>query len=285
MNYNIFSSTAPAMPKPGKGTEFVKLALSQASKDMREVLIPMAIPALAAHLTDVRFMYCDNKFYEMCGQMGHLIGPSGIGKAQLSHLVEAIMRPFRKHDEIEYKKLVDWQRQMKTKGANKEKPERPDVSFWFPPADITNPAFIQNAMALEKLGERTQYLNLPEVEMADKMCGGHRQVSQMVRNIYDCQRAGALRATADGVTGNPVLRVNLTFTSTPDAARLFYKKDLTNGFFGRIPLCLQGSRRATGQDSTPRHLWAGLHGTAGQLSAQVGQLQGRIHREAAQQDS
>ena len=130
MIYNIFSSTAPAMPKPGKGTEFVKLALSQASKDMREVLIPMAIPALAAHLTDVRFMYCDNKFYEMCGQMGHLIGPSGIGKAQLSHLVEAIMRPFRKHDEIEFKKLVDWQRQMKTKGANKEKPERPDVSFW-----------------------------------------------------------------------------------------------------------------------------------------------------------
>lgn len=70
MSYNIFSSTAPAMPKPSKGTEFVKFAISQASKDMREVLIPMAIPALAAHLTDVRFMYSDNKFYEMCGQMG-----------------------------------------------------------------------------------------------------------------------------------------------------------------------------------------------------------------------
>ena len=198
MSYNIFSSTAPAMPKPSKGTEFVKFAISQASKDMREVLIPMAIPALAAHLTDVRFMYSDNKFYEMCGQMGHLIGPSGIGKAQLGHLVEAIMRNFRKHDETEFKKLVDWQRQMKTKGANKEKPERPDVSFWFPPADVTNPAFIQNAMACEKLGERTQYLNLPEVEMADRICGGHKQVSQMVRNIFDCQRAGALRATARG---------------------------------------------------------------------------------------
>ncbi len=44
MNYNIFSNTAPAMPKPCKGTEFVKFAISQASKDMREVLIPMAIP-------------------------------------------------------------------------------------------------------------------------------------------------------------------------------------------------------------------------------------------------
>lgn len=102
-------------------------------------------------------------------------------------------------------------------------------------------------MALEKLGQRTQYLNLPEVEMADKMCGGHKQVSQMVRNIYDCQRAGALRATADGVTGNPVLRVNLTFTSTPDAARLFYKKDLTNGFFGRIPFAYKARGERLGK--------------------------------------
>lgn len=67
---------------------------------------------------------------------------------------------------------------MKTKGANKEKPERPDVAFWYPPADMTNAAFIQNSMALEKLGGRTQFVNLPEVEMADRMFGGHRQVSQ-----------------------------------------------------------------------------------------------------------
>ena len=247
MQYDIFSSTAPAMPKPSKGTEFCKLLLSQASQDMREPLVPMAIPALAAHLTDVEFMYSDNKYYELCGQMGHLIGPSGVGKAQLTHLVEAIMRPFRDHDEVEYKKLVDWQRQMKTKGANKEKPERPDVSFWFPPADLTNPAFIQNAMALEKMGGRTMYLNLPEVEMADKMCGGHRQVSQTIRNIYDRQRAGALRATADGVTGNPILRVNMTFSSTPDAARAFYKKDLTNGFFGRIPFAYKARGERKGK--------------------------------------
>lgn len=247
MKYDIFSNVAPAMPRPTKGTEFCKLLLSQASRDMREPLVPMAIPALAAHLKDVEFMYCDNNYYEMCGQMGHLIGPSGIGKAQLTQLVEAIMRPFRIHDEIEYQKLVDWQRQVKTKGANKEKPERPDVSFWFPPSDLTNPAFIQNAMALEKQGGRTQYLNLPEIEMANKMCGGHRQVSQTVRNIYDRQRAGALRATADGVTGNPILRVNITFSSTPDAARAFYKNDLTNGFFGRIPFAYKARGERKGR--------------------------------------
>ena len=247
MNYKIFGNTAPAMPKPAKGTEFCKLLLSQTSKDMRDPLVPMAIPALAAHLTDVEFMYCDNKYYELCGQMGHLIGPSGVGKAQLTHLIEAIMRRFREHDEVEYQRLVDWQRQMKTSAANKQKPERPEVSFWFPPCDLTNPAFIQNAMALEKQGGRTQYLNLPEIEMADRMCGGHRQVSQVVRNIYDRQRAGALRATSDGVTGNPLLRVNLTFSSTPDAARAFYRKDLTNGFFGRIPFAYKARGERKGK--------------------------------------
>lgn len=197
MNYNIFDRTAPTMPNPTKGTEIVKMLLSQASKDMRETLVPMAIPALAAHLADVQFMYSDNKYYELCGQMGHLIGPSGIGKAQLTHLLEAIMRPFRDHDAKEYDKLIEWQRQVKTRGANKEKPERPDVSFWFPPSDVTNPAFLQNAMALEALGGRTQYLNLPEVEMLDCLCSGHIQVTQMLCNIYGRQTPTAKPSRPD----------------------------------------------------------------------------------------
>lgn len=49
---------------------------------MQNPLIPMAIPALAAHLLKVEFMYCDNNFHEMCGQMGHLIGLSGVGNKQ-----------------------------------------------------------------------------------------------------------------------------------------------------------------------------------------------------------
>ena len=237
MTYNIFDRTAPAMPKPGKGTEIVKLLLSQVSKEMQEPLLPMTIPALAAHVSDVELMYSDNKYYELCGQMGHLLGPSGIGKDQLHDLIEAIMRSFRDHDEIEYKKLENWQHVKNTKGDNKDKPDRPDVAIWFPPIDVTSAAFLQNALGLEKLGARTQYLNLPEpeVEMVDKMCGGHKQVSMMVRNIYDRKRVGALRATAEGVTGNPLIRANLTFSSIPEVARMFYKRDMINGFFGRIP--------------------------------------------------
>ena len=94
MTYDIFKRTAPAMPNPGKGTKIVGFLLSKASKDMQEVLVPMIMPALSSHLAEVQFQYSDNKYYGMSGQMGHLIGPSGVGKAQLTHLVEAVMRIF-----------------------------------------------------------------------------------------------------------------------------------------------------------------------------------------------
>ena len=61
MTYDIFSKTVPAMPKPSKGTNFIKFILSKASKDMQEPLVPMCIPALAAHLSEVSFTYSDNK--------------------------------------------------------------------------------------------------------------------------------------------------------------------------------------------------------------------------------
>ena len=234
MRYDISKASAPKMPNLGKGTECIKILLSQVSKDVQEPLVPMLFPILGAHISGTEFQYPDLTWKETCGMMANMVAESGGNKGQLSYLVEAICRDFRLHDETELKKLVEWQKQVKTKGANKEKPARPDVAFWFPPADVTNPAFIQNAMACERLGERTQYINMPEVEMADRMCGGHRQVTQVLRNIYDRQRAGALRATADGVTGNPILRANLTISSTPFATRKFYKYDLHNGTFGRM---------------------------------------------------
>ena len=234
MRYDISKSTAPVMPTLGKGTECIKLLLTQASKDMYEPLVPMFFPILGAHISGAEFLYPDLSWKELTGLMANLVAHSGDNKGQLTTLAKAICRDFRQHDEAEEKKLLVWQKLKNTKGANKDKPDRPDVAFRFPPSNTTNAAFIQNAMALEAQGGLTQYFNLPEVEMADRLCGGHKQVSVLLRNVYDRDRAGALRATADGVTGNPTIRACFTISSNPDSTRRFYKYELTNGTFGRM---------------------------------------------------
>ena len=47
------------MPYLGKGTECIKLLLSQTSKDMREPLVPILFPILGAHICDAKFQYPD----------------------------------------------------------------------------------------------------------------------------------------------------------------------------------------------------------------------------------
>ena len=53
MKYNISKSKAPEMPNLGKGTECIKLLLSQASKDMHEPLVLMFFPHLS-HITSTQ---------------------------------------------------------------------------------------------------------------------------------------------------------------------------------------------------------------------------------------
>jgi len=247
MKYDISKPSAPAMPNLGKGTECIKLLLSQASKDMYEPLVPMFFPILGAHISGAEFQYPDYSWKEPTGMMANIVAYSGDNKGQLTTLAKAICRDFSQHDETEEKKLLVWQKQKNTKGANKDKPERPDVAFRFPPSNTTNAAFIQNAMGLEAQGGLTQYFNLPEVEMADRLCGGHKQVSVLLRNVYDRDRAGALRATADGVTGNPIIRACFTISSNPTSTRKFYKNELFNGTFGRMVFSFKPRNGRSGQ--------------------------------------
>ena len=237
MTYDIFSNL-PQEPTIGRGTEFLKFLTSKASAKMRQPLKPMAFPALSAHISsEVKMKYSDGKYYEVgAGQLGHLIGVSGIGKRELCHLVGAICRDFEAHDAAEFQRLSLWVSQMKSRAANKAKPERPsDIYFLYPPEDVTKPAFAQNCQALEQNGGLTQYLNLSECEAACRIAGSKNQMSVLIRNAFDVERGGGqLRASESGISANPIIRLCMTMSSTPEVAQAFYKRDMRNGFFSRV---------------------------------------------------
>lgn len=108
MKYDISKSASPKMPNLGKGTECIKLLLSQASVNMHEPLVPMFFPVLGAHISGAEFQYPDFTWKELCGMMANLVGDSGCNKGQFPLIVEAINRDFRQHDKAEMDKLVEW---------------------------------------------------------------------------------------------------------------------------------------------------------------------------------
>ena len=94
MRYDISKKTAPAMPNLGKGTECIKLLLSQASKEMHEPLVPMFFPILGAHISGAEFQYPDYSWKEPTGKMAHLVAHSDDNKAQLAILFAEALQFF-----------------------------------------------------------------------------------------------------------------------------------------------------------------------------------------------
>ena len=87
MRYDISKATAPKMPALGKGTECIKILLSQVSKDNYEPFVPMFFPVFGAHISGAEFQYPDNSW--------NLVANSGDNKGQLSPVIEAICRDSR----------------------------------------------------------------------------------------------------------------------------------------------------------------------------------------------
>ena len=83
MTYNIFSSSAPAISKPEKGTEIITFL----SSEMRKTISPMPFSAFVSHLRGVKVIYCNNRFLKFPGQINHFIDPSGVEKHHLDEIV------------------------------------------------------------------------------------------------------------------------------------------------------------------------------------------------------
>ena len=234
MLYDITKPVAPAMPNLGKGLEAIRLLLSQTSQDMHAPILPMLFPVLGAKISNVEFQYPSGEWLELCGQMAALVADSGNNKGQFGLLVEAIMRDERRSDKEELDKFLVYQKTCKKRSQTKERPEEVFPQMRFLPSDTTRPGYLKAQMAAEAHGGYTTFIDSPEIDMLINLCGGKKQVTQILRLIHDRKIYQALRATLDGVSGSATLRTNITMSSTPVVVRNFLKYNLYDGTLGRI---------------------------------------------------
>ena len=234
MKYDITKSTAPAMPNLGKGTECLKLLLSQTSFDMHAPLLPMLFPVLGTKISNAEFQYPSGHWFEMCGQQAALVADSAGNKGQLGLLVEACNRDFRKQDAEQLQKYLQYQKSYKKRSQSKERPEEVFPLLRFLPADCSKPGYLKAQMVCQEHGGLSTYIDLKEIEQLDSLCGSHKQVTQILRLMWDREVYNALRATVDGITGSALLRTNLTVSTTPVRIRQFFKSNLFDGTLGRM---------------------------------------------------
>ena len=225
----------PQMPR--RLPPLIKLLVSRTPKIYQPAVAHAVFPALGAHLWKTYFRYIDNVEHEAT-LMNVLMAGTGAGKNCISEPINHILKDIRQQDRDNLEREKEWKKEMQTKGANKDKRQRPDglVIQEIDP-DVTNAAFVQR---LEDAEERFLYAKMKEIDQFDALktsarSKAHFQIMCLAfdpGNVY-----GQTRVGTGSVSARVCIRFNWNASTTIRKGQAYFRSVLTDGPISRINFC------------------------------------------------
>ena len=236
INHNSEPNNAP--PKmPAKLPPLIKLLVSKTPKIYRPAVAHAVFPALGAHLWKTYFRYIDNVYHEAT-LMNVLMAGTGAGKNCISDPINHILKDIRQRDMENLEREREWKKEMQTKGANKDKRQRPEglVIQEIDP-DMTNAAFVQRLADAEG---RFLYTRMNEIDQFDALktsarSKAHFQIMCLAfdpGNVY-----GQTRVGTGSVSERVCIRFNWNASTTIHKGQAYFSNVLTDGPISRINFC------------------------------------------------
>ena len=233
--HNSELNTPPPMPR--KLPPLIRLLVSRTPKIYRPAVAHAVFPALGAHLWKTYFRYIDNVEHEAT-LMNVLMAGTGAGKNCISEPVNRILKDIRTRDRENLQREKEWKKEMQTKGANKDKRQRPEglVIQEIDP-DMTNAAFVQRLADAE---ERFLYTKMNEIDQFDALktsarSKAHFQIMCLAfdpGNVY-----GQTRIGTGSVSERVCIRFNWNASTTIQKGQAYFRSVLTDGPVSRINFC------------------------------------------------
>ena len=239
----LLSDTPP--PMPVRLPPLIRLLVKNAPPHARAAVAHAVFPALGAHLGGVKFRYIDNVEHEatfMCV----LLAKMSSGKGAVNMPIDHILADIKERDAYNRLREQEWKEAVGSKGANKEKPKRPEgLCVQVLSSDMTNAAFVQR---LKDAEGKFLYTRMDEIELLDnlKTSGRGNQVSQIIRLAFDQGEYGQERVGVGSVTALAPVKWNWNASSTIQKGKWYFRGALTDGTLSRLNFCTMQPARADG---------------------------------------
>ena len=228
-------NTPPSMPK--RLPPLIKLLVSKTPTIYRPAVAHAVFPALGAHLWRTYFRYIDNVEHEAT-LMCCLMAGTGAGKNCISEPINRILKDIRRQDADNLKREKEWKAEMQTKGANKDKRQRPEgLVIQEMDPDTTNAAFVQRLSDAE---ERFLYTKMNEIDQFDalKTNGNKKAHFQIMCLAFDPGNVyGQTRVGTGSVSERVCIRFNWNASTTIRKGQAYFRSVLTDGPISRINFC------------------------------------------------
>ena len=175
---------------------------------------------------------CTYKFYHRPEELRRLnnstliIGDPASGKSFATRLYNLIAAPMKAADKAGIEAINRYKEQMKTKGANKEKPQKPKVLVRVHPARTSNAQFIQDMVnAIEVVDGQEMQLHMLtfDTELDNTMTvqkgGSWIDKQSLELKAFHNEEDGQAYSNLDSVMQNFFVTWNYIYTGTPLALR------------------------------------------------------------------
>ena len=230
------SELPPPMPK--RLPPLIKLLVSKTPKIYQPAVAHAVFPALGAHLWKTYFRYIDNVLHEAT-LMNVLMGETGAGKNCINEPINYILKDIRQRDADNLKREREWKMEMNSKGANKDKRQRPEgLVIQEIDSDMTNAAFVQRLADAE---ERFLYTKMNEIDQFDSLRtnGNKKAPFQIMCLAFDPGNMyGQTRVGTSSVSERVCIRFNWNASTTIRKGQGYFRSVLTDGPISRINFCM-----------------------------------------------
>lgn len=217
----------------------IKLLTSKAPEMYRPAIATAIFPALSTRLGgDVKLEYWDNTEME-AALMTCLLAEFSGGKSSIKKPLSLILEKLEQEGKDNRQKLKEYNDTVNSKGANKDKPQRPDdICIQVVDSNMTNAALVRLLEDAERAGNKYLFTRMDELEMLKQVGNGSiEHVTEIIRRAFDTDLYGQERVGSQSVTARVPLRWNFVVSSTQDNAVTFFGKHIANGTFSRLNLC------------------------------------------------
>lgn len=229
-------NSMPQMPE--KLPNLINLLTSKVMDFQRPAVAQMVFPSLAAHVADSIFINNENKKFELA-LMGVLVGKQSVGKGCIDAPTECIIQSILDEDEQAREELRAWAASQQNKKANEKGTNRPEKPIRILNTDTTPAALLANLYNAQHNGYAKNLCCFTKSEEIEEMydmspTSGRSKVAQLIKKTYDRGRIGSERFTSSAANYTTVLRWNWLTSCTPDKAKAFFKRVLTDGTLSRV---------------------------------------------------
>ena len=175
---------------------------------------------------------CKYSFYHRPEELRRLncevqiIGDPASGKSFATRLYKQLIAPIIAADRIGKEAINAYREQMKTKGANKEKPKKPKVAIRVHPARTSNAQFIQDMVnSVEEVdGEKIQLHMLTfDTELDNTLRvqkgGSWMDKESLELKAFHNEEDGQFYSNMDSIIENFIVTWNYVYTGTPLALK------------------------------------------------------------------